>query len=158
MWKAALLVLAASSFAVPALAASCATEIEAFERQHKLSAALPRPDAPAGSADTPATTESRGVPPEDKLGPSGGVLAPPEGGRSAVIEPPRTGPGSEMTPPAVPPHTAEGPSGTDAAELNAAKRAQIQAHLNAAHEADSRGDEKACFERLGDARAALQAR
>jgi hypothetical protein len=152
MWKPALLVLAASSFAVPALAASCGTEIEVLERQYKLSAALPK-----GGGDTPATTESRGMAPDDKLARSGGVLAPPEGGRTAVIPPPSTGPGSTVTPPAVPPHTAEGPSGSTGAELGAANRAQVQAHLNAAREAEGRGDEKACFERLGEARRAAGA-
>ena len=79
-------------------------------------------------------------------------VAPPEGGRTAVIEPPATGPTSTPSPPAVPPHTAEGPS-AGSAELGAAKRAQMQAHLNAARAADARGDEKQCFERLGAARA-----
>jgi hypothetical protein len=152
MWKPALLVLAASSFAVPAFAASCGSEIEALERQYKLSAALPS----AGSVDRPATMESRGTAPDDKMAPSGGVLAPPEGGRTAVIPPPSTGPGSGMTAPAVPPHTAEGPSGSTGAELSAAKRTQVQAQLNAAREAEGRGDEKACFERLGEARQAAR--
>jgi hypothetical protein len=150
MWKPMLLVLAASSVAVPALAASCGTEIEALEQQFKLSSALPK-------TDTPATTESRGVSPDDKMAQSGGVLAPPEGGRTAVLPPPPTGPGSTMTPPAVPPHTAEGPSGATGEELSAAKRAQVQSHLNAAREAEGRGDEKACFERLGEARSAARA-
>lgn len=150
MWKPALLVLAVSSFAVPALATSCGTEIEALERQFKLSSALPTPGAPA-------TTESRGASPNDKMAQSGGVLAPPEGGRTAVIPPPPTGPGSTVTPPAVPPHTAEGPSGSTGEELSAAKRAQVQAHLNAAREAEGRGDEKACFERLREALGAARA-
>lgn len=152
MWKPALVVLAASSCAVPALAARCGTEIEALERQFRLSSALPQ--APGG--DTPATTESRGISPDDQLARSGGVLAPPEGGRTAVIPPPPPGPGSTVTPPAVPPHTAEGPSGSTGEELSAAKRAQVQTHLNAAREAESRGDEKACFERLGEARNATR--
>jgi hypothetical protein len=155
MWKAAL-VLAAASFAAPALAASCGSEIQTLEQQYKLSAALPKADAPAGGAETPATAESRGIAPDDKMAQSGGVLAPPEGGRTAVIEPPSTGPGSTPTAPSVPPHTAEGPSGAPATELSAAKRTQLQSHLNAAREADGRGDEKACFERLGEARKAIQ--
>jgi hypothetical protein len=156
MWKRGLLALALASFGGTALAASCGAEIEAFERQYRLTAALPKIEAPAGSPDTPATMESRGVSPGDKLAPSGGVLAPPEGGRTAVIEPPATGPGSTPTPPAVPPHTAAGPNEATGVELGAAKRAQIQAHLNAAREADGRGDEKACFERLGQARTAAR--
>jgi hypothetical protein len=138
--------------AAPALAASCGSEIELFEQQYDLTAALPQSEPPAGAAEPPATVESRGVSPSDKLAPSGGVLAPPEGGRTAVIEPPSTGPTSTPSPPAVPPHTAEGPS-AGSAELSAAKRAQMQAHLNAARAADARGDEKQCFERLGAARA-----
>jgi hypothetical protein len=62
-----------------------------------------------------------------------------------------------VTPPAVPPHTAEGPSGATGGELSAAKRAQVQTHLNAAREAEGRGDEKTCFERLGEARSAARA-
>jgi hypothetical protein len=138
------------------MAASCEAEIAALEQQYKLSATLPRTEAPAGSAGAPATAESRGISPGDQLKQSGGVLAPPEGGRTAVIPPPSTGPGSTVAPPAVPPHTAEGPTPSDAAELSAAKRAQVQTHLNAAREAEGRGDEKACFERLGEARAAAQ--
>jgi hypothetical protein len=61
-----------------------------------------------------------------------------------------------MTPSAVPPHTAEGPSGSTGGELSAAKRTQVQTHLNAAREAEGRGDEKACFERLGEARDAAR--
>jgi hypothetical protein len=155
MLKAAL-ALAAMSFAGQALAASCGSEIQALEQRHNLSAALPKADAPAGAPQTPATAESRGIAPDDKIAQSGGVLAPPEGGRTAVIEPPSTGPGSTPTAPSVPPHTAEGPSGSAATDLSAAKRTQVQAHLNAAREADSRGDEKACFERLGEARKAIQ--
>jgi hypothetical protein len=155
MWKAAF-VLAMASFAAPAVAASCGGEIQALEERYNLSAALPRADAPSGAAETPATTESRGIAPDDRMKQSGGVLAPPEGGRTAVIEPPPTGPGSTPTAPAVPPHTAEGPSGSTGTALNAAKRSQVQAHLNAAREAEGRGDEKTCFERLGEARAAAQ--
>lgn len=152
MWKATLLAVAACALAGPVLAAGCSAEIELLERQYNLAGALPKAGPQSGSADTPATAESRGVSPGDKLAPSGGVIAPPEEGRTAVIKPPETGPGSTMTPPAVPPHTAEGPA-TGSAELSAAKRTQMQAHLDAAREAESRGDEKACFERLGEARA-----
>lgn len=152
MWKPALLALLACGIAAPAVAASCSAEIALFERQYNLAGALPRADSPAGAAEAPATTGSRGVSSTDKLAPSGGVLAPPEGGRTAVIEPPKTGPSSTPTPPAVPPHAAEGPS-KGSAELSAAKRTQMQTHLSAAREADARGDEKACFERLGAARA-----
>lgn len=156
MWKPALIAIAAASLAGQAWAAGCEAEIAVLEQQYKLSAALPKTDAPAGSADTPATTESRGMGPDDKLAQSGGVLAPPEGGRTAVIQPPSTGPGSTVTPPAVPPHTAEGPAPAEAGELSAARRTQVQTHLNAAREASGRGDEKACFERLGEARAAAR--
>jgi hypothetical protein len=153
MWKPALLSAAlALGCSASALAASCGSEIELFERQYNLTAALSQGASRSGSAEAPATSESRGVSPEDKLGTSGGVIAPPEGGRTAVIEPPKTGPGSTPAPPAVPPHTATGPS-QGSAEISAAKRAQMQAHLNAAREADARGDEKQCFERLGAARA-----
>lgn len=156
MWKAALIAVATASLAGQALAAGCEAEIAKLEQQYKLSSALPKAEAPAGSAEAPATAESRGVAPDDKMTQSGGVLAPPEGGRTAVIKPPSTGPGSTMTPPAVPPHTAQGPAPADTAELSAAKRAQMQTALNAAREAAGRGDEKACFERLGEARAAAR--
>jgi hypothetical protein len=153
MWKPALIGLAVAGLAGPALAASCGTEISALERQFNLTAALPKADAPSGSAETPATAESRGLAPDDKLARSGGVLAPPEGGRTAVIPPPSTGP--TAAPPAIPPHTAQGPTG--GGDLSAAKRTQVQTHLNAAREAEGRGDEKACFERVGEARAAAGA-
>jgi hypothetical protein len=157
MWKVAFITLAASGLAGHALAASCEAEIAAMEQQYKLSSVLPKAEAPAGSPDTPATTESRGISPGDNLSRSGGVLAPPEGGRTAVIQPPSTGPGSTVTPPAVPPHTAQGPTpSSDTAELSATKRTQVQTALNAAREAEGRGDEKACFERLGEARAAAR--
>jgi hypothetical protein len=153
MWKPALLAAAAAVMgSAPAVAASCSSEIELFEQQYKLTASLPQGEPRSGSAEAPATSESRGVSPSDQMAPSGGVMAPPEGGRSAVIEPPQTGPSSTPTPPAVPPHTAQGPS-SGSAELSAAKREQMQAHLNAAREAEDRGDEKQCFERLGAARA-----
>jgi hypothetical protein len=154
MVKAALFALAAAGFAGQALAASCGAEIAALERQFNLSATLPRAGAPPAAPDTPATAESRGIAPDDKMAQSGGVLAPPDGSRTAVIPPPPTGPGSTMSPPAMPPHTAQGPSGSTGSELSAAQRTQIQTHLNAAREADGRGDEKACFERLGQARSA----
>jgi hypothetical protein len=142
--------VAAVGCSAPALATSCGTEIEALEQQYALSAALPK--AGSGSAEAPATSESRGTSPSDKLAPSGGVLAPPqEGARSAVIEPPSTGSSAMPALPTVPPHTAAGPS-SGSTDLSAAKRAQMQAHLNAAREADGRGDEKQCFERLGAAR------
>jgi hypothetical protein len=157
MVKAALIALLASGLAGQALAASCGAEIGALEKQFNLPSALPNTGAPPASPDTPATAESRGTAPDDKIARSGGVLAPPEGGRTAVIQPPATGPGSTVAPPAMPPHTAEGPSGSTGAELSAAKRTQVQAHLNAAREADGRGDEKACFERLGQARSAAGA-
>lgn len=150
MWKTALVAAVfASTCVVPALATSCAAEIEELETRYRLTAALPKGEAPAGAAETPATSESRGTSASDKLAPSGGVLAPPEGGRTAVIEPPKAG--ATPTPSAVPPHAAQGPS-PGSAGLNAAKRTQMQAHLNAAREAAARGDEKQCFERLGAAR------
>ena len=156
MWKSALIALAVSGLAGQALAAGCEAEIAALEKQYKLSSALPKAEAPAGAPEAPATTESRGVSLDDKLTQSGGVLAPPEGGRTAVIPPPSTGPGSAMTPPTVPPHTAAGPAPSDTTELSAAKRTQVQTALNAAREAEGRGDERACFERLGEARAAAR--
>src|SRR5689334_1520694 len=79
MWKTALIALAVSGLAGQAMAAGCEAGIAALEQQYKLSSALPKAEPPAGSADTPATTESRGVSPGDKLKQSGGVLAPPEG-------------------------------------------------------------------------------
>ena len=153
MWKPALLAAASALIcSAPVVAASCGSEIALFEQQYKLTASLPQGESRSGAAEAPATSESRGVSPSDQLAPSGGVMAPPQGGRSAVIEPPPTGPSSTPTPPTVPPHTAQGPS-SGSAELSAAKRAQMQAHLNAAREAHARGDDKQCFERLSAARA-----
>jgi hypothetical protein len=153
MWKPVLLAGAvALSWPAAALAGSCSSEIKLLEQQYNLTASLPQGEPRSGAAEPPATAESRGVSPSDKLGSSGGVLAPPEGGRTTVIEPPRMGPGSTPAPPSVPPHAAQGPS-AGTTELGAAKRVQMQAHLDAAREADARGDEKQCFERLGAARA-----
>ena len=135
----------------PLQAASCAAEIDLLAKQYDLQTELPRAKPPAGTTpEAPATTESRGVPPE-ALSQSGGVIEPPEQGRTVTIEPPRTGDTMPTAPP-VPPQTAERPSQNPTA-LSAAKRMQMQSLLDAARAADRQGREAECFERLGEARA-----
>ena len=153
MWRTLLFAVAFTLVVVPcARAASCDEEIELFAKQYDLLAELPRAEPPAGSPapEPPATMESRGVPPE-ALSRSGGVVEPPEQGRTVTIEPPPTGDLMPTTP-EVKPHTAERPS-QGAAELGAAKRMQMQSLLNAARAAERQGREAECFERLGEARA-----
>jgi hypothetical protein len=153
MWKriiaAGVLMVAAAP--CPPQAATCAAEIDLLARQYNLPTKLPRAEPPAGTApEAPATTESRGVPPE-ALSQSGGVIEPPEQGRTVTIEPPRTGDTMPTAPP-VPPQTAERPSQSPT-ELSAAKRMRMQSLLDAARAADREGREAECFERLGEARA-----
>jgi hypothetical protein len=137
-------------------AQTCSEQIDEMARQHALSADPPRAPPPSGSVEAPATEESRGLPPES-LSRSGGVIAPPGEGRGRVIEPPRAGSNAMPTAPPVPPQTSEAPS-TGAAELGAAKRAQMQSLLEGARAAARQGNEAECLDRLEEARAIPDAR
>ena len=156
MWKElSLAIVAGVGLSSAAMAASCREELARFAQQYNLAADLPRAEPPAGATERPATQESRGIPPSDTLARSGGVVAPPEGGRSLEIEPPSTGPSSTPTLSQVRPHTSAQPS-TSATELSGAKRAQMEALVQSARGAEAQGDEAECFRRLGEARAIPQ--
>lgn len=148
--------IGALAIAPRAVAQTCSEGIAALARQYALSTELPQAEPPSGTAERPATEESRGVPPES-LSRSGGVIAPPEEGRGRVITPPRAGEEAMPTAPPVPPQTSQAPS-TSGAEISAAKRAQMQGLLNGAREAERQGNEAECLDRLNKARAVSEAR
>lgn len=151
-----ILVLAAFTTLVAApdlAAADCAAEVDRLASRYQIAADLPRSQVPRpdGRGEVPATTESRGIPPE-AMQQSGGVIAPPDEGRTRVIEPP-VSTGSPMpTTPNVPPQTAERPVAKPG-ELSAAKRTQLQSLLTAAKAAAGQQREAECFQQLGEARA-----
>jgi hypothetical protein len=148
--RAAVLVAAVAVLGASAAdAADCAAEIELLRQQYALSP--PQAGSRSGAVEAPATTESRGIPPE-ALSRSGGEIAPPESGGARVIEPPRAEGDPMPTRPPLPPQTHDAPV-TGATELSAAKRMQMQALFDAARAAQAQGREAECFERLGDARA-----
>ena len=130
-------------------AQTCSDEIALFAQQYGLQADLPRA-APRSGSEPPASG-SLGVPTQD-LSRSGGVIAPPDGARGQVIEPPR-----EVDPKMATPEeqlqTGTGEATGDKTQLNAAKRAQMQSLLDAARDAERRGDATECLERLSRARA-----
>ncbi len=132
-------------------AQSCSDGIDALARQYALSTGLPKAESAPGAGERPATEESRGVSPES-LSRSGGVIAPPDEGRSRVIEPPRSGGDAMPTAPPVPPQTSQAPS-TGSVEIGAAKRAQMQSLLDGARAAERQGNEGECLDRLNEARA-----
>ncbi len=149
-----LLAALATLVAAPDLAAAdCAAEVDRLAGRYQVAADLPRaaPPRPDAPGEVPATTESRGIPPE-AMQESGGVIAPPNEGRTPVIEPPTTTGSPMPTTPNVPPQTAERPV-TKSGELNAAKRTQLQSLLTAAKAAASQQREAECFKQLGEARA-----
>ena len=148
--------IAALAMAPQAEARTCSEGIAALARQYALSTELPQAEPPSGTAERPATEESRGMPPES-LSRSGGVIAPPQEGSGRVITPPRTGGDAMPTAPPVPPQTSQAPS-TGSTEISAAKRAQMQSLLESARAAESRGDEAGCLDRLEKARAVPGAR
>jgi len=115
----------------------------------------------SGSTLSPVPGDG-GATSSSRLARSGGVIQPPDEGRTPVIQPPRTGDDMTVTP-ALPPQTGDG-SGrsagrsqpgrqSDDTEAAAARRAQVQSLLTAAREASDRGNENECLERLAEARA-----
>jgi hypothetical protein len=142
-----LILVTIAALAVPAAArADCATDADRLAERYGLSAQLPQSDRPSQPGETPATTESRGLPPE-ALSRSGGVIAPPEEGRGRVIEPPAAD-RSMPTAPEVRPAPAPGDT-----QRRAAKTAQVQSLVTAARAAADRGNEAECARRLEEARA-----
>lgn len=126
--------------------ADCAADADRLAERYGLSAQLPQSGHPTGPSEAPATTESRGLPPE-AMSRSGGVIAPPEEGRGRVISPPATDRGMP-TAPAVRPAPAP-----DDTQQRAAKAAQVQSLVTAARAAAQRGNEAECARRLEEARA-----
>jgi len=136
-------------------AADCTAEVDQLASRYQVAADLPRGTAPqgqeAGRGEVPATTESRGIPPE-AMQESGGVIAPPSEGRTRVIEPPMSTGSPMPTTPNLPPQTSQRPL-PQASEMDASKRTRLQSLLTAAKAAASQQREAECFQNLGQARA-----
>lgn len=152
-----------------ASAQSCADMVERFAADHSLSATPPPTAAPStpGTSGSTSGGEARtdggsgsggGTASSERLAQSGGVVAPPAVGDTAVIEPPRAGSGNMPTAPAVRPDSGPGNSGsTGGAMGQAAQNAQLEALVTAARSAAKRGDEAQCMESLTQARRLSQA-
>ena len=132
-------------------AQSCESEMALLTQQYALSSELPK----AQSQERDQSSGSVGVRSQD-LAKSGGVIAPPEGARGRVLDPPRQD-DPMVTTPKVRPQTQSGESPssekTPRSALDAAQRAQMQGLLDAARDAQSRGDETECLDRVARARA-----
>jgi hypothetical protein len=140
--------------AIPPLsAADCGAEVDQLASRYRVAVGLPQGAPPTDTkAEVPATTESRGIPPE-AMKESGGVIAPPDqGGRMPTIEPPQQGSGAMPTTPNIPPQTAQRPTARSN-EMSAAKRTQLQSILTAAKAAAGQQREQECFQQLSQARA-----
>ena len=161
-WIAAALAAAGMSVwgAAPASAQSCADLVEHFAADHSLSTSPPPtavPSTPGTAGSTTGTTgedgSGTGAASSEKLARSGGVVAPPAVGDTAVIEPPRAGSSNMPTAPAVRPDAGPGTSGsTGDAMAPAAQNAQMEALVTAARTAAKNGDEAQCMESLSLAR------
>jgi|GEM_PF-2292495 len=145
-----------SVIAIPELsAADCGAEVDKLATRYRVSVDLPQAAPPrATQGEVPATTESRGIPPE-AMKESGGVIAPPQGGRTPMIEPPQAGAGAMPTTPNIPPQTAERPT-TRGTEMSAAKRTQVQSLLTAAKASAGQQREAECFQQLAQAQAVAE--
>lgn len=137
----------------PLSAADCDAEVDQLASRYRIAVGLPQGAASAeAKAEVPATTESRGIPPE-AMKESGGVIAPPpQASRMPTIEPPQQGSGAMPTTPNIPPQTAQRPT-TRTDEMSAAKRTQLQSILTAAKAAAGQQREQECFQQLSQARA-----
>lgn len=131
-------------------AQTCGEEVDRLASELNVS-----PDLPSSSQDSSQAQggAERGDAPtmSDRLAQSGGVIQPPETGRTVTIQPPPGASPSMPTAPAVPPHSAEGPTQGNT-ETQAAETAQIESLLTAARQAAEEGDERRCQERLAEAR------
>lgn len=133
-------------------AADCGAEVDRLATHYRVSVDLPQAATPrATQGEIPATTESRGIPPE-AMKDSGGVIAPPPEGRTPTLQPPQAGSGAMPTTPNIPPQTAERPT-TRSLEMSAAKRTQLQSILTAAKAAAGQQREAECFQQLSQAQA-----
>lgn len=145
------LALVAGAYSTAA-AQSCGGEIERLARQYNLSTETPRagtPEAPA-TPSAPSSGASSGTTTTERLAQSGGVLTPPDTNAPMAIQPPRSNPDRMPTAPKVTP--GPGP-GTDAGELTAADRTQMEALLQGARAAERQGKQEQCLERLREAEA-----
>ncbi len=156
-----------------ASAQSCADQVERFAADHSLSTTPPPTAAPAApgtsgstggsTAGSPSTSDgggsgaSAGTASSEKLAQSGGVVAPPAVGDTAVIEPPRAGTGNMPTAPALRPDAGPGGgSGSSGTMGQAAQNAQLDSLVTAARSAAKRGDEAQCMESLTQAKRLTQ--
>lgn len=148
------------SGAAPASAQSCADLVERFAADHSLSASPPPtavPSTPGSAGSTTSDSSVNGAASSERLAQSGGVVAPPAVGDTAVIEPPRAGSSNMPTAPAVRPDAGPGTSGsmggsTGDAMAPAARNAQMESLVTAARSAAKNGDEARCMESLSQAR------
>ncbi|WP_448204359.1 hypothetical protein [Azospirillum sp. sgz302134] len=154
-----------------ALAQSCADLVERFAADHSLSTTPPPTAAPSGTAGSTAqngaaTGSGSGAASSERLAQSGGVVAPPAVGDTAVIEPPRAGSSNMPTAPAVRPDSGPGSGSTTGGTTGgspgdtmgqAAQNAQLESLVTAARSAAKRGDEAQCMESLSQARRLGQA-
>jgi len=156
----------------PVLAQSCADMVERFAADHSLST-TPPPTAPpstqgAGPPGSSGSTMedgarmngsgSSGAASSERLAQSGGVVAPPAVGDTAVIEPPRSGSSNMPTAPAVRPDSGPGTNAPTGGSMGqAAQNAQLESLVTAARSAAKRGDEAQCMESLTQARRLTQA-
>ncbi|HYG86329.1 MAG TPA: hypothetical protein VD978_08735 [Azospirillum sp.] len=167
--RSALLAAGAVALAsAPALAQqTCRDQIERFAAAENLSATSPPVTSPPAAGDTRSgtagSTVDGGNNMSETLGRSGGVLAPPAVGDTAVIDPPRTGEQSMPTAPRIAPSPgagsgSSGDTATGTTAERAAQRAQMESLVTAARAAADRGDERQCLESLDKARALTERR
>jgi len=132
-----------------ALAATCSEAVDRFAREHEVAKAGGPGDRSSMPATPPVTMEARGMTATDKLADTGGVIQPPDVGRTPVLEPPKTANTMPTAPKIEPgPAPATPPSRV---ELDAATRAQLDSLLTAARQADKAGDSQRCYDRLSEA-------
>jgi hypothetical protein len=132
-----------------ALAATCTEAVERFAREHEVARAGGDGDRSSMPATPPVTMETRGMAASDKLAETGGVLQPPDVGRTPVLEPPPTANTMPTAPRIEPGPAPEVPPSK--VELDAATRVQVDSLLTAARQADKAGDSHRCYDRLGEA-------
>lgn len=137
----------------PAAAAqACREAVDRLAAQHGLQPDLPQ--APPASGSTGPSRTDAGPTLSDKLAQTGGVIAPPAGGRTVVIDPPGREASKMPTNPQVAPQTTPG-TPSPQPQADAAQRQRAETSLQAARSAAERGDDAVCMERLRDAQEAL---
>jgi hypothetical protein len=132
------------AIASPAEAQDCLAEVDRLAAQYGVS--TDQPEAQAGENEPELAPDPGDTATED-LAESGGVIEPPEQGKTVIIEPPDIG-DPMATAPGVEPDTKGGAEPA----LSAAERTQIQALLTEARAAGEKGDTEGCRARLREAR------